>query len=154
MGGNDPRRYTGDLVNIGAGRISRDIFTDQAIYEDELERIFPRSWLFIGHESQIPDPGDFILSRMAEESVIFNRDRHGKLHVFLNNCRHRGMRVCRADTGNTRKFMCPFHAWVFSDEGALVGVPKMETGYHNELNKSQWGLIEARVASYHGYVFA
>lgn len=154
MGGDAPRKYTGDLVNIERGRISREIFSAQAVYDDELERIFPKSWLFIGHESQVPEPGDYILSRMAEESVIFNRDRRGKLHVMLNNCRHRGMRVCRADSGNARKFMCPFHAWTFSDEGALIGVPKLDTGYHNELDKSQWGLIEARVARYHGFVFA
>ena len=137
MRNDETRRYTGGLVNIDRGRISRDIFTDQAIYEDELERIFPRSWLFVGHESQIPNNGDYILGKMAEESVIVNRDRNGKLHVFLNNCRHRGMRVCRYDKGNKRKFMCPFHAWVFSDQGALIGVPKMETGYRNELNKSE-----------------
>ncbi|MEC8698095.1 MAG: aromatic ring-hydroxylating dioxygenase subunit alpha, partial [Pseudomonadota bacterium] len=149
-----PRQYTGDLVNMDKGLISRDIFTAEDIYQEELERIFPRSWLFVGHESQIPENGDYILGRMAEESVIVNRDRKGKLHVFLNNCRHRGMRVCRYDKGNSRKFMCPFHAWVFSDQGELIGVPKMENGYHNELDKSEWGLIEARVYSYRGFIFA
>mgnify|MGYP003627410786 FL=1 len=154
MSRNSARRYTGGLVNLDKGLISRDIFTNQAVYDDELERIFARSWLFVGHESHIPENGDYMLSRMGEESVIFNRDRNGRLHVFLNNCRHRGMRVCRYDNGNSRKFACPFHAWVFSDEGKLIGVPKLESGYHNELDRSQWGLIEARVASYHGYVFA
>ena len=95
------RRYAGDLVDLDRGLIGRDIFTNQAIYEDELERVFPRAWLFVGHESQIPRPGDYMLGRMAEESVIVNRDRHGKLHVLLNTCRHRGMRVCRDDHGNT-----------------------------------------------------
>ena len=118
------RQYTGGLVNINKGVISREIFAAEEVYEDELERIFPRSWLFVGHESQIPENGDYILGRMAEESVILNRDRNGKLHVFLNNCRHRGMRVYRYDKGNTRKFMCPFHAWVFSDQGKLISVPK------------------------------
>ena len=149
-----PRQYTGDLVNMKKGLISRDIFTAEDIYQAELERIFPRSWLFVGHESQIPENGDYILARMAEESVILNRDRNGKLHVFLNNCRHRGMRVCRYDKGNTRKFMCPFHAWVFSDQGELIGEPKLESGYHNELDRADWGLIEARVYSYRGFIFA
>ncbi|MBT3334343.1 MAG: Rieske 2Fe-2S domain-containing protein, partial [Rhodospirillaceae bacterium] len=117
---DNTRRYTGDLVNLSQGLISRDIFTAQDIYDDELERIFARSWLFVGHESQVPEREDYILSRMGEESVIFNRDRNGKLHVFLNNCRHRGMRVCRYDKGNSRKFMCPFHAWTFSDLGELI----------------------------------
>jgi phenylpropionate dioxygenase-like ring-hydroxylating dioxygenase large terminal subunit len=154
MSDDVPRGYSGNLVNLDSGLISRDIFTQQSIYEEELERIFARSWLFVGHESQIPEPGDYMLSRMSEESVIFNRDRHGKLHVFLNNCRHRGMRVCRYDKGNSTKFACPFHAWVFSDEGKLIGVPKLQGGYRNELERSQWGLIEARVYSYRGFVFA
>ena len=148
------RTYGGGLVDIDRGLISRDIFSSQAVYEDELERVFARAWLFVGHESQIPKPGDFVLGRMGEESVIVNRDRDGRLHVFLNNCRHRGMRVCRYDHGNTRKFYCPYHAWVYSDQGELIAVPKLESGYHNELDRGEWGLIEARVGSYHGYIFA
>ena len=154
MRGRQKSGYRGGYVDLENGLISRDIFTSQAIYEDELERVFARAWLFVGHESQVARPGDFILARMAEESVIFNRDRNGKLHVFLNNCRHRGMRVCRYDQGNTRKFSCPYHAWTYSDEGQLIAVPKLESGYHGELDCSKWGLIEARVHSYLGYVFA
>jgi len=147
-------RYQGVYVDLDRGLIDRNIFSSREIYEHELEQIFARCWLFVGHESQIPEPGDFVLGRMGEESVIVNRDRNRKLHVFLNNCRHRGMRVCRYDEGNTRKFYCPYHAWVYSDEGELVAVPKLDTAYHDELDRSQWGLIEARVASYHGYIFA
>ena len=77
MNGGSAIRYKGGLVNLDKGLISRNIFTSQKVYEDELERIFPRSWLFVGHESQVPEPGDYMLSRMAEESVIFNRDRNG-----------------------------------------------------------------------------
>jgi len=151
---NDRQPYAGGIVDVENGRIGRQIFVDQGIYDEELERVFARAWLFVGHESQVPEPEDFILSRMGEESVIFNRDRNGKLNVFLNNCRHRGMRVCRHDHGSARKFHCPFHGWVFSDQGELIAVPKLETGYHNELDTSKWGLIEARVANYRGYVFA
>ena len=111
MGDGGERSYGGGLVDIDRGLISRDIFSSQAVYEDELERVFARAWLFVGDESQIPEPGDFVLGRMGEESVIVNRDRDGRLHVFLNNCRHRGMRVCRYDHGNTRRFYCPYHAW-------------------------------------------
>ena len=69
-------------VNLEDGLISRDVFTDESIYARELERIFARSWLFVGHNSQIPNPGDFILGRSGEESVIVNRDRHDVIHVF------------------------------------------------------------------------
>src|SRR5437899_11437360 len=83
------------LVDVEKGIISREIFVSEEIYRQELDRVFARAWLFIGHESQIPKPGDFLVSSMGEESVILTRDRSGKIHVFLNSCRHRGMKVCR-----------------------------------------------------------
>jgi len=82
-------------VGLSKGQISREIFVNDEISKKELERIFSRAWLFVGHESQIPNPGDFCVSSMSEESVILSRDREGKVHVFLNSCRHRGMKVCR-----------------------------------------------------------
>ena len=100
---------TGRLVDIEKGIISREIFVNEEIYQRELEQVFTRSWLFIGHESQIPKPGDFFVSGMAEESVILCRDRESKIHVYLNSCRHRGMKVCRYDEGNTPVFTCPYH---------------------------------------------
>ena len=151
----DPTRpHGGRHVDLERGLISREVFTSEPLYEEEKERVFTRCWLFVGHESQIPNPGDFILSRMAEESVILNRDRKGEIHVLLNNCRHRGMRVCRYDRGNARSFECPYHAWTYADDGSLMGVPKLESAYHQSLDKKEWGLIRARCASYLGFVFA
>jgi phenylpropionate dioxygenase-like ring-hydroxylating dioxygenase large terminal subunit len=154
MAGEGAMAYAGGYVDLARGRIHRDVFTSETIYRQEQERVFARSWLFVGHESQIPEPGDFILSRMGEESVILNRDRQGRIHVLLNNCRHRGMRVCRYDRGNARSFECPYHAWVYADDGRLMGVPKLESAYHGSLDKKEWGLIEARSASHRGFVFA
>jgi phenylpropionate dioxygenase-like ring-hydroxylating dioxygenase large terminal subunit len=85
------------LVDVERGIISREIFVSDEIYRQELERIFARAWLFVGHESQIPKPGDYLSSSMGEESVILCRDRAGRIRVFLNSCRHRGMKVCRYD---------------------------------------------------------
>src|SRR6059036_4194512 len=117
------RRYRGGLVDLGKGLISREIFVNEQIYAEELERVFARCWLFVGHESQIPGPGDFVVSRMGEESVILCRDRAGAVHVFLNSCRHRGMKVCRYNEGNTAVFTCPYHGWSYGTDGRLVGVP-------------------------------
>ena len=147
-------RYA-DVVDLHAGTISRDIFVDDAIYRDELEQIFARMWLFVGHESQIPNPGDFFVSRMGAESVILCRDREAKIHVFLNTCRHRGMKVCRYDEGNTPLLTCPYHAWSFSLDGKLVGVPMYNALYEGVLDKSQWGLIEvAQMVNYKGTIWA
>src|SRR6516164_10616402 len=147
--------YRPDLVDVMAGRISREIFVNDEIYQEELERLFSRSWLFVGHESQIPNPGDFFVSRMGEESVILCRDRAGKVHVFLNSCRHRGMKVCRYDEGNTAVFTCPYHGWSYATDGRLVGVPYYKEAYHECLDRAQWGLIEvAQLATYKGSVWA
>ena len=148
-------KLASDLVDFDKCVASRAIFVDRDIYDRELENIFARSWLFVGHESQIPNPGDFVLSRMGGESVILNRDENGKLHVFLNTCRHRGMRVCRYDFGNAREFTCPYHGWLYGADGALRGVPQFRQGYHSELDRANWGLIEvAKLDTYRHTVWA
>ena len=75
--------------------------------------------------------------RMGEESVILCRDRAGAVHVFLNSCRHRGMKVCRYDEGNTTVFTCPYHGWSYGTDGALVGVPFFREAYHSTLDRAQ-----------------
>ena len=91
------KKQVSKWMDLSKGLISRDIFVDENIYSLELEQIFSKTWLLIGHESQIPKPGDYFVSRMGEESVIMTRDRQDEIHVFLNSCMHRGMKVCRYD---------------------------------------------------------
>jgi len=136
--------YRTGLVDMAAGRISREIFVNEEIYREELERLFARTWLFVGHESQIPKPGDFFVSGMGEESVILCRDRVGKVHVFLNSCRHRGMKVCRYDEGSTPVFTCPYHGWSYGTDGKLVGVPYFREAYHEKLDKSSGAWSKSR----------
>ncbi len=148
-------RYKGGLVDLAAGQVSREIFVNEEIYQEELDRVFTRAWLFVGHESQIPKPGDYFVSCMGEESVILCRDRDDRVHVFLNSCRHRGMKVCRYDEGNTPVFTCPYHGWSYANDGKLVGVPFYREAYHAKLDKSQLGLVEvAQLCSYKGTVWA
>ncbi len=138
--------YRPGLVDLSQGQISREIFVNEAIYAQEQERLFARAWLFVGHESQIPNPGDFFVSGMGEESVILCRDRAGEIHVFLNSCRHRGMKVCRYDEGNTPVFTCPYHGWSYGTDGKLVGVPYFREAYHSTARPVAMGSGRGRAA--------
>src|ERR1700694_992736 len=98
---------------------------------------------------------EIFVSRMGEESVILCRDRAGAVHVFLNSCRHRGMKVCRYDDGNTTVFTCPYHGWSYGTDGRLVGVPFFREAYHGALDRSQNGLVEvAQLCCYKGTIWA
>ena len=142
------------LVDLEQGVVGRAAFTDQELYQLELEQIFARAWNFVVHESQIPNTGDFFLNYIGEDRVIAVRAEDGSVSVLLNSCRHRGNAVCRAEEGNASSFMCTYHGWTYDLKGKLVGVPGFKEVYHEELDRDQWGLIPARVASYKGFVFA
>jgi 3-phenylpropionate/trans-cinnamate dioxygenase subunit alpha len=143
------------LVDVETGRISRRIFVEQEIYEQELERIFARCWLFLCHECQVPQPGDFFSTYMGEDPVLVVRGTDGELRAFLNVCRHRGNRLCRADKGNAASFTCAYHGWTYRNDGRLIGVPFIKEAYYNALEREKWGLIAvAQLESYKGLVFA
>ena len=144
-----------NLVDVKNGFISRELFVDGDVYREELDKVFTRAWLFVGHESQIPKPGDFFTSRMGEESVILCRDKAGVVHVFLNSCRHRGMKVCRYESGNTAMFTCPYHSWTYTNDGKLQGVPQFRTLYDGVLDRDANSLVSvARMHIYKGTIWA
>jgi len=143
------------LVDSDNGLVSRRIFIEPEIYEQELERIFARCWLFLCHESQIPRPGDFLTTYMGEDPVLIVRDSDGRARAFLNVCRHRGNRLCRADTGNAASFTCAYHGWTYRNDGRLVGVPHLREFYRGELDRENWGLVPvAQLDGYKGLLFA
>jgi phenylpropionate dioxygenase-like ring-hydroxylating dioxygenase large terminal subunit len=143
------------LVDLEQGLIGRQIFIDPEIYAQELEQIFARCWLFLCHESQIPHAGDFFSTYMGEDPVLVMRDKDGQVHAFLNICRHRGNRLCRADAGNAEHFTCAYHGWTYRNDGRLVGVPYFREAYFGALERDHWGLVAvAQLDSYKGLLFA
>lgn len=141
-------------LDLERGVLDRRIWSDEALYQQELRRVFAPSWLFLAHESQLDKPGDFVTTYMGEDPVIVVRGKDRRVRAFLNTCRHRGMRLCRADAGATKKFTCSYHGWAYDLDGSLVNVPN-SAAYPEHFDTADWGLREvARVESHRGLVFA
>jgi len=120
-------------------------------YERELDRIVFKSWLYAGHVSQIPEPGDYFLYDIGEDSIIITRDLEGKLHALMNVCRHRGSRVCEEHSGNRKTLVCPYHGWVYNLDGSMRAARHMEVkeGFDSE----QHGLKHVRMVEFEGLIF-
>jgi len=103
-------------------RVSRSVYTDAALFEAEMEAIFSRCWLFVGHDSELARPGDFLTRRIARRPVIFMRGKDGEVRCFLNICPHRGAQVCRHRGGNAGSFTCLYHGWTFDNTGRCVRI--------------------------------
>ncbi|MGH8670353.1 MAG: aromatic ring-hydroxylating oxygenase subunit alpha [Burkholderiales bacterium] len=134
-------------------RVHRSIYTDAAIFEREMTHIFGAVWVYLAHESQIPDADDFIAARLGLRPLIVVRDSEGKIRALYNRCTHRGARVCRQERGNARTFQCAYHGWTYFNSGKLRGVPWPE-GYACDFKDAQFNLAQVpRVESYRGFVF-
>jgi fatty-acyl-CoA synthase len=137
---------------IHAERVHGSLYTDTAIYRAELDRIWRRTWVYIGHESEVPKPNDYVMKSIGPEPILMTRDRDGRIQLLHNRCSHRGNRVCVTERGNARFFTCPYHGWTFGNDGSLRGFP-FPAGYEG-VDRSPLGLGKvARVASYKGFVF-
>lgn len=137
---------------IQSDRVHASLYNSEAIYRDELERIFYRGWVYVGHDSEIPEAGNFVRRNIGEEPVILLRDRKGQVQVLKNRCSHRANLVCSDEKGSARNFMCPYHGWVFGLDGQLLDVPYPKGCTHN---KDESGLqVLPLVDSYRGFIFA
>jgi phenylpropionate dioxygenase-like ring-hydroxylating dioxygenase large terminal subunit len=140
------------------GRIPMFVYSDPDVYELELERLFARTWLYVAHESELPEAGSFVVRKMGEESVIVGRGDDSTVRVFLNSCRHRGMRLANEDFGCVNMWRCPYHGFTYGSKGeflgTLIGAPYEKMAYPQGLDKDALHLIEARVESYKGLIFA
>ena len=136
------------------GKIPMFIYTDPDVYRLELERLFQHVWQFVAHESEVAEAGDFVVRAMGEQSVIVARGDDGVLRVFLNSCRHRGMKLACEDFGNATMWRCPYHGFTFANYGTFMGTPFERFAYPGGLDREELRLIEARVDSYQGLIFA
>lgn len=147
----DPQKASPGDVPLS---VDRRYFADEDVWRRELERVFHGSWLAVAHESEVPDPGDYVTRRMGTDEVVVARGEDGTLHVMLNACTHRGTLLCKADRGNSANFRCGYHGWTFSNDGELRGVPRFRELYGSEFRREEHPLVRARVGSYRGLVFA
>ena len=139
---------------IQEGRIHRSVYASEALFRREMHNIFARAWVFVGHESEIPAPGDFVTRHFGGRPVIITRDRDAGIHVLFNRCAHRGAKVCREDKGSCKVFVCPYHSWSYDHAGRSVSVP-LDYAYDADRESGKFDLVTVpRVSAYRGFIFA
>ena len=137
----------------GIFRVHRSCMTAAELFRQERERIFDRCWIYLGHESEVENPGDYRRRTVAGRPLFLVRSEDGQVRVFLNSCPHRGAQICRHDAGNARILRCFYHAWSFSTSGELIGVPGRDA-YGPHFDRSEFGLkAPPRVENYRGFYF-
>ncbi|MEU5995692.1 aromatic ring-hydroxylating dioxygenase subunit alpha [Spirillospora sp. NPDC047418] len=132
----DPTDVVG---HVRDGMLPAHIYNDSEIFAAERETVFARSWVFLAHESEIPQAGDYVVRRVMENSFIVSRAGDGTVHAMFNMCLHRGMQVCRAEQGNASHFRCPYHGWSYRNDGRIAGLPFHREAYGGEAGFSRRG---------------
>jgi len=140
---------------IEADRVHRDVYTDPEVFQLEMERLWSRTWIYVGHASQVPSAGDFITLDIAAKPLIMVRHSDGAIRVLMNRCAHKGTKLVSALAGNAGKtFRCPYHAWTYRTDGSLINIP-LKDGYSGTRLESNLGLAGVKsVETYRGFVFA
>lgn len=134
--------YLNETVKPEEGVIPAYLLGDPKVYDIEHEKVFLKTWVFIGHDSEVPNKGDFMTRELAGYSLIITRDAEGEIRAFYNMCTHRGMKLCRADKGNKSLFTCPYHGFNFKNTGELVGVPLQKDIYGGTLTARKWAFTK------------
>lgn len=147
------RMVVEDLENMTFS-VHRKVFVSPEILEDEHRAIFDKCWIYVGHASEIRNPGDFRTRLVAGRPIIFCRDRQGQVRALINSCRHRGAIVCREREGNTRQFFCIYHGWAYNTDGSIKNIPG-DDAYPPGYDKQGKGLVAVpRLEHYKDFYFA
>ncbi|MEM6108827.1 Rieske 2Fe-2S domain-containing protein [Mycobacterium sp. 050272] len=155
----EPRTTADDFdvsTVVRRDRVHGSVYTSPQIFAREMDTIFKRGWVYVAHESEVSELGDYLTRMIGREPVVVARGKDDVVRVLLNRCTHRANKLCNAEKGNATSFRCPYHGWTFANTGALSGVP-MREAYGEAFNqvRSELGLAEApRVDSYGGFIFA
>lgn len=146
-----PRSRYLDLVEDH--RVHSSLYTDPTVFDDEQRAVFD-GWVYVAHESEVAEPGDYCLKTIGTQPVVVSRDGDGHVHVLMNRCSHLGNLLCHDQKGNSKTFRCPYHGWTFRNTGDLVGVP-YKAGYGPDFDRGDFALGRpGRVDSYRGFIFA
>ena len=140
----------------GLFRCKREMFTNEELFELEMEHIFEGNWIYLAHESQIPNVNDYYTTKMGRQPIVITRNKDRQLNAFINACAHRGATLARFKRGNKGSFTCPFHGWTFNNSGKLLKIKDPnETGYPSTFNcEGSHDLKKvARFESYKGFLF-
>ena len=138
--------------------VHRDLYVSEEVFRLEMEQLFANTWVYVGHESQVPEPGDYFSTEIGTQPVLMVRHTDRTIHVLHNRCPHKGVRITTETCGNPgRFFRCPYHAWSFKTDGALLAIP-LKKGYENtglEQSAAARGLTPVgAMRDYRGFVFA
>jgi phenylpropionate dioxygenase-like ring-hydroxylating dioxygenase large terminal subunit len=134
-------------------RVHRRAYRDEELFDRERRAIWDRAWLYLGHETELPDPNDFKVRTLGGRPLIFCRDSAGELHAFLNSCPHRGTVLCRESEGSRKLFQCFYHAWTFRNDGDVAAIPD-PGAYPDEAFRDSMRLRSvARLEVCEGFVF-
>lgn len=155
VGHYDDRVTAGFVDNLfKPGYVHRDAYVEPRIFNHEMRFLFGSTWVYVGHETEIPQPNDYVTRQIGRRPVILTRTSQGEVSVLINRCTHRGALVCRKPKGNSKRFTCGYHAWSFSSDGRCASVP-LRSGYGQPFNQRDLDLAKpARVESYRGFIFA
>ena len=144
-----------DQAADGIFSLSRNVYLDEELFELEMKHIFESNWVFLGHESQIPNAHDFLTTYIGRQPVIINRNEAGDINGFINACAHRGATLCRTGRGKEKFYVCSYHGWTYDIDGNNVDIKDRDSGgYPDAFNEQSHDLTRvARIENYKGFIF-
>jgi len=144
-------RKAADTFAQGAKTLPQRYFVSSEVFDEEQEKVFSKHWVLVGHQTEIPEAGDYFLREITGESVIVVRDKSGNVRAYYNVCRHRGTRLCEEASGHVAAMQCPYHAWTYGLDGRLIGAPHMDEV--RGFDRNEYSLHSVEVGVWEGFIF-